>query len=146
MDLVWCNFPSQQGYQFALKQTAALGSELNWTEAKPGRINVMMRAFSGDWEGDLEVCDKQCVLQLQLSLMDSFFKTTVSKPCVNSCSLPTTPIQNKLYLNMFYSCLVYCVRAFSGKHVFLILVIQTRVWRQHSPQTTTSCLLHSHFW
>ncbi len=48
MELVWCNFPSQRGYQFAPKQTAAFYSELNCTERRPGGINVMMRALDGD--------------------------------------------------------------------------------------------------
>lgn len=46
MDLVWRNSASQQGYQFALKQTAALSSELHCREATAGRINAMMRVLS----------------------------------------------------------------------------------------------------
>lgn len=74
-------------------------STLSCTERRPGRINVMMRALDGDWEGDLGVRDKQT----QLSLMDSFEKISICKSCVGLCSrsFPTIPIQARFLSNIW---------------------------------------------
>lgn len=76
MELVWCSLPSQQGYQFALKQTAAFYSESNCTERRPGRINVMMRALDGDREDDFRVRDK--LLQFAI-VFSEFISVTMSR-------------------------------------------------------------------
>lgn len=150
MELVWCNFPSQKGYQFALKQTAAFHSELNSTERRPGRINVMMRALDGDWEGDLGVRDKQTLLQLQLSLMGSFIKYQYPSPLLvyvlsQQCFHHLSQVLFEYLTFTSVKLIKYQMGIISGKRVNCCTDKSVKTVFS-TPQTTTSCSLECHFW